>query len=104
MKKNPSAASRSQLFAWLKSEGFTLTTSGLIIGYKGVSDDFKSISAGKEPVTVAQAARMARNSAFTSTTSARAWLRVYRICSGVRRTFTVCRIAPIIGTAKKLSR
>lgn len=55
LKKNPSAASRSQLFAWLKSEGFTLTTSGLIIGYKGVSDDFKSISAGKEPVTVAQA-------------------------------------------------
>lgn len=52
LKKNPSAASRSQLFAWLKAEGFTLTTDGLIVWYKGVSDDFKSISAGKEPVTV----------------------------------------------------
>lgn len=55
LKKNPSSASRSQLFTWLKSEGFTLTTNGLIIGYKGVSNDFKSISSGKEPVTVTQA-------------------------------------------------
>jgi len=55
LKKNPSAASRSQLFTWLKAEGFTLTASGLIIGYKGVSNDFKSISSGEEPVTVTQA-------------------------------------------------
>lgn len=55
LKKNPSSASRSQLFTWLKSEGFTLTTNGLIIGYKGVSSEFKSISSGKEPVTVTQA-------------------------------------------------
>ncbi len=52
LEKNPSSASRSQLFAWLKAEGFTLTTDGLIVGYKGVSDDYKSISSGREPVTV----------------------------------------------------
>lgn len=52
LKKNPTVESRSQLFAWLKAEGFTLTTDGKIIGYKGVSDDFLSISSGKEPVSV----------------------------------------------------
>ncbi len=45
-----------------------------------------------------------KNSLFTSTTSARAWFRVYSICSAVRRTFTVCSTAPIMGTAKKHSR
>lgn len=55
LEKNPSAASRSQLFAWLKAEGFTLTTDGLIVGYKGVTDDYKSVSTGKEPVTVTTA-------------------------------------------------
>lgn len=52
LKKNPSAESRSQLFAWLKAEGFTLTSKGLIVGYKGVTTNFESISVGNEPVTV----------------------------------------------------
>lgn len=49
-------------------------------------------------------ASIGTNSALTSSTSARAWLSVYKICSGDRRTFTVCSTAPIIGTAKKASR
>lgn len=52
LKKNPSEASRSQLFAWVKSEGLTLTRSGLIVGYKGVTEDYRSVSSGVEPVTV----------------------------------------------------
>jgi len=52
----------------------------------------------------AMACSKGKNSLFTSTTSARAWFRVYSICSAVRRTFTVCSTAPIMGTAKKHSR
>lgn len=52
LERNPSAASRSQLFAWLKAEGFTLTTDGMIVGYKGVTKEYKSVSSGNEPVTV----------------------------------------------------
>lgn len=55
LEKNPSAASRSQLFAWLAAEGFTLTPDGMIIGYKGVSEDFRSLTFGHEPVTVTPA-------------------------------------------------
>lgn len=52
LERNPSAASRSQLFGWLKSGGFTLTTDGLIVGYKSVRADGRSAHAGREPVTV----------------------------------------------------
>lgn len=55
LEKNPSAESRSQLFAWIKAEGLTITADGLIVGYKGVSDDYHSISSGREPVTVTTA-------------------------------------------------
>jgi hypothetical protein len=85
-----------------RQQGLVLTGQGTGATAAGAS----SISTKRFTVSRrgAMAARMGRNSAFTSTTSARAWLRVYRICSGVRRTFTVCRMAPIIGTAKKHSR
>lgn len=52
LERNPSAASRSQLFGWLKSGGFTVTTDGLIVGYKSVRADGRSAHAGREPVTV----------------------------------------------------
>lgn len=52
LERNPSAASRSQLFGWLKAGGFTLTTDGLIVGYKSVRADGRSAHAGREPVTV----------------------------------------------------
>lgn len=52
LERNPSPASRSQLFGWLKSGGFTLTTDGLIVGYKAVRADGRSAHAGREPVTV----------------------------------------------------
>ncbi|WP_255564776.1 hypothetical protein [Candidatus Mycobacterium methanotrophicum] len=49
---NPSPASRSQLFGWLRAGGFTLTTGGHIVGYKSVRADGRSAHAGREPVTV----------------------------------------------------
>lgn len=52
LERNPSEASRSQLFGWLKAGGFTLTTDGLIVGYKSVRNDGFSAHAGREPVTV----------------------------------------------------
>lgn len=52
LERNPSAASRSQLFGWLKAGGFTLTTQGYIVGYKSVRSDGLSAHAGREPVTV----------------------------------------------------
>ena len=56
LERNPSAESRSQLFAWLKAEGFTITEDGFIVGYKGVSsEDNLSWYVGKEPVTVTTA-------------------------------------------------
>lgn len=53
LERNPSQASRSQLFGWLKAGGFTLTTDGYIVGYKAVRADGRSAHAGREPVTVA---------------------------------------------------
>lgn len=50
--RNPSEASRSQLFGWLKAGGFTITTDGLIVGYKSVRRDGLSAHTGGEPVTV----------------------------------------------------
>ncbi|WP_236949445.1 hypothetical protein [Mycolicibacterium goodii] len=52
LERNPSPASRSQLFGWLKAGGFTLTTDGLIVGYKSVRADGRSAHEGREPVTV----------------------------------------------------
>lgn len=52
LERNPSEASRSQLFGWLKAGGFTITTDGLIVGYKSVRDDGLSVHRGAEPVTV----------------------------------------------------
>lgn len=52
--KNPSGPSRSQLFAWMAAEGFTLTRKGLIVGYKAVTEDFRSLHHGAEPVTITQ--------------------------------------------------
>jgi len=40
------------LFGWLKAGGFTLTTDGLIVGYKSVRSDGLSAHTGREPVTV----------------------------------------------------
>lgn len=53
LERNPSQASRSQLFGWLKAGGFTVTTDGYIVGYKSVRVDGRSAHAGREPVTVA---------------------------------------------------
>ncbi|WP_074332519.1 hypothetical protein, partial [Mycobacteroides abscessus] len=52
LERNPSPAARSQLFGWLKAGGFTLTTNGLIVGYKSVRADGRSVRKGREPVTV----------------------------------------------------
>lgn len=52
LERNPSPASRSQLFGWLKAGGFTITTEGLIVGYKSVRNDGLSAHAGREEVTV----------------------------------------------------
>lgn len=52
LERNPSSASRSQLFGWLKAGGFTLTTDGFIVGYKSVRSDGLSAHSGREPVTV----------------------------------------------------
>jgi hypothetical protein len=52
LEANPSPASRSQLFAWLAAGGFTITPDGLIVGYKGVGVDGRSIASGRERVTV----------------------------------------------------
>lgn len=47
---NPSQHSRESLFRWLQAEDFTITPQGLILGYKGLRDNFTSIHAG--PATV----------------------------------------------------
>jgi hypothetical protein len=52
LERNPSAASRSQLFSWLKAGGFTITREGFIVGYKSVARDGLSSHGGVEPVTV----------------------------------------------------
>lgn len=52
LERNPSEASRSQLFGWLKAGGFTITTDGLIVGYKSVRADGLSAHSGRESVTV----------------------------------------------------
>src|SRR5690606_336215 len=43
---NPSKDSRENLFLWLESHNFTIDQDGMIVGYKGVTDDLRSISSG----------------------------------------------------------
>lgn len=45
--KNPSYRSREQLFQWTQSRDMTIDINGYIIGYKGVSSDLLSITAGR---------------------------------------------------------
>lgn len=50
VQNNPEAHSREQLYSWLKSQQFTITNDGLIVGYKGVhktKDGFESLWGGK---------------------------------------------------------
>ncbi len=44
---NPNEHSREQLFNWLSQRDFTITRDGLIVGYKGVTSDLKSIHSGR---------------------------------------------------------
>lgn len=53
--QNPEAHSRAMLYDWLRSERFTITDAGMIVGYKGVrvvqdengDESFESIHAGR---------------------------------------------------------
>jgi hypothetical protein len=47
---NPNEHSREQLFNWLDRRDFTITTDGLIVGYKGVRSDLTSVKTGKATV------------------------------------------------------
>jgi len=49
---NPSEASRVALFEFLERNDLVITSDGQFIGYKGVGADGKSITAGREDVTV----------------------------------------------------
>lgn len=49
---NPSTVSRVALWTWLNANDFTLNHDGKIVGYKGVSDDLRSIHSGAEDVSV----------------------------------------------------
>lgn len=53
---NPQEHSRQQLFDWLEHHDFTITSDGMIVGYKGVASDgndsYRSISSGTETVYV----------------------------------------------------
>lgn len=44
--ENPNPHSREQLFRWLNTHRFGITTDGDIVGYKGVRSDFGSITSG----------------------------------------------------------
>lgn len=46
VEENPNEHSRKQLLKWLMAEDFAITSDGLIVGYKGVREDFKSSTAG----------------------------------------------------------
>lgn len=51
VQSNPNEHSREQLYEWLSRRDFTITTDGMIVGYKGVASDgnggYKSIHSGK---------------------------------------------------------
>lgn len=44
---NPNEHSREQLYNWLSQRDFTITQDGMIVGYKGVTSDLKSIHSGR---------------------------------------------------------
>lgn len=44
--QNPRKHSRDNLFDWLNTHDFTITPDGMLVGYKGVSNDLRSISSG----------------------------------------------------------
>jgi hypothetical protein len=44
--QNPRKHSRENLYDWLNTHEFTITNDGDLVGYKGVSEDMTSISAG----------------------------------------------------------
>lgn len=46
--QNPRKHSRENLYDWLRADpdGFTITPEGMILGYKGVTQDLKSLSSG----------------------------------------------------------
>lgn len=43
---NPQEHSREQLYEWLERHDFTIDSYGCLIGYKGVTSDFKSLHSG----------------------------------------------------------
>lgn len=45
--QNPNEHSREMLSDWLNAADFTITEDGLIVGYKGVTSDFRSINTGR---------------------------------------------------------
>lgn len=48
LKENPQPESVAMLYDWLQANGkFTIDTDGMLVGYKGVSSDGKSIHSGK---------------------------------------------------------
>ena len=47
---NPNEHSREQLYNWLAKRDFTITPDGLIVGYKGVTRDYRSILSGTATV------------------------------------------------------
>lgn len=44
--QNPRKHSRDNLFDWLRTHDFTITPDGMLVGYKGVTNDLTSISRG----------------------------------------------------------
>lgn len=50
--ENPSRHSRTQLFEFLNKHDFAITEEGNFIAYKGVANDFFSLTSGKETVLV----------------------------------------------------
>lgn len=52
LQANPSEASRESLFAFLEGQDLVITEDGCFIGYKAIRQDGKSVTTGKEDVTV----------------------------------------------------
>lgn len=51
---NPSLHSKENLFRWLSAENFSITETGMIIGYKGLTSDYTSIHSGPAVVNGAE--------------------------------------------------
>jgi hypothetical protein len=50
IQSNPNEHSREQLYTWLEKRPFTITPDGMIVGYKGVTPELKSINHGTATV------------------------------------------------------